>query len=223
MQPCSPLSLLSPVPPTIADDLTDVVVTRLSPAILTCYASGVPPPAVSWSKEGAQLGSRGGGYRVLPRGTAQGSTAQAGTGVPASPPACTPALPAVLQEPWRSGRRCLLTAAATPAQLGAPRARRGNTSGSLCMVHTRLQAPAAGASAPSSHSSTSLLFTEPPALKPLPGMVMVMVNTSAVLNCEATGVPRPEVTWQKDGVGITGGEQECAGGWQSPHYLPAFT
>lgn len=75
----------------------------------------------------------------------------------------------------------------------------------------------------SSHSSTSLLFTEPPALKPLPGMVMVMVNTSAVLNCEATGVPRPEVTWQKDGVGITGGEQECAGGWQSPHYLPAFT
>ncbi|NXP11725.1 HMCN2 protein, partial [Thinocorus orbignyianus] len=41
------------VPPTIADDLTDVVVTRLSPAVLTCYASGVPPPKVSWSKEGA--------------------------------------------------------------------------------------------------------------------------------------------------------------------------
>ncbi|RMB93417.1 hypothetical protein DUI87_30112 [Hirundo rustica rustica] len=101
------------VPPTIADDLTDVVVTRLSPAVLTCYTSGLPPPTVSWSKEGAQLGSRGGGYRVLPR--------------------------------------------------------------------------------------------EPPALKPLPGMVMVMVNTSAVLSCEATGVPRPEVTWQKDGVGITGG------------------
>lgn len=60
-------------------------------------------------------------------------------------------------------------------------------------------------------------------MKPLPGLVMVMINTSAVLSCEATGVPRPEVTWQKDGVGITGGEQEHAGGWQSPHYLPAFT
>ncbi|XP_029816435.1 hemicentin-2 [Manacus vitellinus] len=56
------------VPPTIADDLTDVVVTRLSPVVLTCYTFGVPQPTVSWSKDGAQLGSRGGGYRVLPRG-----------------------------------------------------------------------------------------------------------------------------------------------------------
>lgn len=54
-------------------------------------------------------------------------------------------------------------------------------------------------------------------------MVMVMVNSSAVLSCEATGVPRPEVTWQKDGVGIAGGEQEGSGGWQSPRHLPAFT
>lgn len=78
------------MPPTIADDLTDVVVTRLSPAVLTCYASGVPPPTVSWSKEGAQLGSRGGGYRVLPRGTARGSTAPAGTGGPCQPSRCLP-------------------------------------------------------------------------------------------------------------------------------------
>lgn len=133
IQPCSPPSLLSPVPPTIADDLTDVVVTRLSPAVLTCYASGVPPPTVSWSKEGARLGSRGGGYRVLPRGTARGSTARAGTGVPASPAAASP-LAAVFQEPWRSGRRCLHTPAATPARLAAPRARRGSTSGSRCRV-----------------------------------------------------------------------------------------
>lgn len=69
MQLRLPPSLTFLVPPTIADDLTDVVVARLSPAVLTCYASGVPPPTVSWSKEGAQLGSRGGGYRVLPTGT----------------------------------------------------------------------------------------------------------------------------------------------------------
>ncbi|XP_056361302.1 LOW QUALITY PROTEIN: hemicentin-2 [Oenanthe melanoleuca] len=137
------------VPPTIADDLTDVVVTRLSPAILTCYASGVPPPAVSWSKEGAQLGSRGGGYRVLPRGALE----------------IRRALPA------HSGRyTCTARSAAGTAR-----------------------------------KHTWLTVHEPPALKPLPGMVMVMVNTSTVLSCEATGVPRPEVTWQKDGVSITEG------------------
>ncbi|KAM7033975.1 hemicentin-2 [Acridotheres tristis] len=137
------------VPPTIADDLTDVVVTGLSPAILTCYASGVPPPTVSWSKEGAQLGSRGRGYRVLPRGALE----------------IRQALPA------HSGRyTCTARSAAGTAR-----------------------------------KHIWLTVHEPPALKPLPGMVMVTVNTSAVLSCEATGVPRPEVTWQKDGVGITGG------------------
>ncbi|OWK59760.1 Hemicentin-2 [Lonchura striata] len=137
------------VPPSIADDLTDVVVTRLSPAVLTCYASGVPPPTVSWSKEGARLGSRGGGYRVLPRGALE----------------IRQALPA------HSGRyTCTARSAAGTAR-----------------------------------KHLWLTVQEPPALKPLPGMVMVMVNTSVVLSCEATGVPRPEVTWQKDGVGITGG------------------
>ncbi|KAM9594340.1 hemicentin-2 isoform 4-T4 [Morphnus guianensis] len=137
------------VPPTIADDLTDVVVTRLSPAVLTCYASGVPPPTVSWSKEGAQLGSRGGGYRVLPTGALE----------------IRQALPA------HSGRyTCTARSAAGTAR-----------------KHLRLA------------------VHEPPALKPLPGMVMVMVNTSAVLSCEVTGVPRPEVAWQKDGVSVAGG------------------
>ncbi|KAM6117600.1 hemicentin-2 [Phoenicopterus ruber ruber] len=137
------------VPPTIADDLTDVVVARLSPAVLTCYASGVPPPTVSWSKEGARLGSRGGGYRVLPTGA-------------------------------------LEIRQALPAHAG----------------HYTCTARSAAGTA---RKHLRLVVHEPPALKPLPGMVMVMVNTSAVLSCEATGVPRPEVTWQKDGVGIAGG------------------
>ncbi|KAM9271186.1 hemicentin-2 [Morus bassanus] len=137
------------VPPTIADDLTDVVVTRLSPAVLTCYASGIPPPTVSWSKEGAQLGSRGGGYRVLPTGALE--------------------IRQVL--PAHAGRyTCTARSAAGTAR-----------------------------------KHLQLAVHEPPALKPLPGMVMVMVNTSTVLSCEATGVPRPELTWQKDGVSIAGG------------------
>ncbi|XP_065551612.1 hemicentin-2 [Lathamus discolor] len=137
------------VPPTIADDLTDVVVTRLSPAVLTCYTSGVPPPAVSWSKEGARLGSRGGGYRILPTGA-------------------------------------LEIRQALPAHAG----------------HYTCTARSAAGTA---RKHLRLMVHDPPALKPLPGMVMVMVNTSTVLSCEATGIPQPEVTWQKDGVGIAGG------------------
>ncbi|KAM8995979.1 hemicentin-2 isoform 2-T2 [Ara ararauna] len=137
------------VPPTIADDLTDVVVTRLSPAVLTCYTSGVPAPAVSWSKEGARLGSRGGGYRILPTGALE--------------------IRQVL--PTHAGHyTCTARSTAGTAR-----------------KHLRL------------------MVHDPPALKPLPGMVMVMVNTSTVLSCEATGVPQPEVTWQKDGVGVAGG------------------
>ncbi|XP_040387830.1 hemicentin-2 isoform X3 [Cygnus olor] len=137
------------VPPTIADDLTDVAVTRLSPVVLTCYASGVPPPTVSWSKDGAQLGSRGGGYRVLHTGA-------------------------------------LEIRLALPAHTGHYTCTARNTAGTA-RKHLRL------------------VVHEPPTLKPLPGMVMVMVNTSAVLSCEASGVPRPEVTWQKDGASITRG------------------
>ncbi|CAM9699604.1 unnamed protein product [Bubo scandiacus] len=137
------------VAPTIANDLMDVVVTRLSPAVLTCYASGVPPPTVSWSKEGAQLGSRGVGYRVLPTGALE----------------IRQALPA------HAGRyTCTARSTAGTAQ-----------------------------------KHLWLTVHEPPALKPLPAMVMVMVNTSTVLSCEVTGIPQPEVTWQKDGVGITRG------------------
>ncbi|XP_010139814.1 PREDICTED: hemicentin-2-like, partial [Buceros rhinoceros silvestris] len=137
------------VPPTIANDLTDVVVARLSPAVLTCYASGVPPPTVSWSKEGAQLGSRGGGYHVLPTGALE----------------IRQALPA----------------------------------------HTGHYTCTARSTAGTARKHLRLAVHEPPTLKPLPGMVMVMVNTTAVLSCEATGVPRPELTWRKDGVSISGG------------------
>ncbi|XP_071622127.1 hemicentin-2 isoform X2 [Heliangelus exortis] len=137
------------VPPTIADDLRDVVVTRLSPAVLTCSASGVPPPTLSWSKEGAPLGSRGGGYHLLPTGALE--------------------IRKVL--PAHAGHyTCTARSAAGTAQ-----------------------------------KHLQLTVQEPPTLKPLPSMVMVLVNSSVVLSCEVTGVPQPELTWQKDGVGITGG------------------
>ncbi|XP_041098662.1 hemicentin-1 isoform X2 [Polyodon spathula] len=57
------------VPPSIVDDSSDVTVTAMSPAVLSCHATGQPEPEVSWTKGGAKLGNRGGSYRVLPTGT----------------------------------------------------------------------------------------------------------------------------------------------------------
>ncbi|NXV13679.1 HMCN1 protein, partial [Cepphus grylle] len=40
------------VPPSIADEATDLLVTKLSPVVISCTASGVPVPSVHWTKNG---------------------------------------------------------------------------------------------------------------------------------------------------------------------------
>ncbi|XP_023961842.2 hemicentin-2 isoform X1 [Chrysemys picta bellii] len=137
------------VPPTIADDHTDFTATRMSPVVLTCYASGVPAPAVSWSKDGAQLGNRGSGYRVSPTGALEISRAL----------------------PIHTGR------------------------------YTCTARNAAGVA----HKHLLLTVQEAPVVKPLPSMVQVRVNAGVILPCEASGIPRPVVTWQKEGMSIPAG------------------
>lgn len=56
------------VPPSIADEPTELVVTRLSPVVIACTASGVPEPTIVWSKDGMKLPQEGQGYSVLPTG-----------------------------------------------------------------------------------------------------------------------------------------------------------
>ncbi|XP_038637840.1 LOW QUALITY PROTEIN: hemicentin-1-like [Scyliorhinus canicula] len=56
------------VPPSIADDSPDVTVTKMSSVMLTCHVTGIPEPAVSWMKDGARMGNRGPGYKILPTG-----------------------------------------------------------------------------------------------------------------------------------------------------------
>ncbi|XP_077377558.1 hemicentin-1 [Festucalex cinctus] len=56
------------VPPSIEDDVTTVTAVKMSPVELPCHVEGKPRPTVSWTKGGAQLGSRAGSYRVLPTG-----------------------------------------------------------------------------------------------------------------------------------------------------------
>ncbi|XP_067377843.1 hemicentin-1 isoform X1 [Channa argus] len=56
------------VPPSIEDDITTVTALKMSPVVLPCHVQGSPQPTVTWTKAGANLGSRGGSYRVRPTG-----------------------------------------------------------------------------------------------------------------------------------------------------------
>ncbi|XP_012784766.2 hemicentin-2 [Ochotona princeps] len=136
-------------PPTIADDQTDFTVTRMAPVVLTCHATGVPAPAVSWSKAGAQLGVRGSGYRVLPSGALE--------------------------------------------------------IGHALPVHSGRYTCTARNSAGVAHKHVVLTVQESPVVKPLPSMVQAVTEQEVQLSCEASGIPRPTVTWQKEGLNIPAG------------------
>ncbi|XP_075384531.1 hemicentin-1 isoform X2 [Tenrec ecaudatus] len=56
------------VPPSIADEPTDLLVTKHAPALITCTASGVPVPWIHWNKNGIRLLPRGASYRLLSSG-----------------------------------------------------------------------------------------------------------------------------------------------------------
>ncbi|KAM6165457.1 hemicentin-1 [Erethizon dorsatum] len=62
------MDLTVQVPPTIADEPTDLLVTKQAPAVITCMASGVPLPSIHWTKNGIRLLPRGDGYRILSSG-----------------------------------------------------------------------------------------------------------------------------------------------------------
>ncbi|XP_065811778.1 hemicentin-1 [Labrus bergylta] len=62
------INLTVHVPPSIADEPTELVVARLSPVVISCTASGVPEPTIHWSKDGMKLSKEGKGYNILPTG-----------------------------------------------------------------------------------------------------------------------------------------------------------
>ncbi|KAM4629779.1 hemicentin-1 [Polymixia lowei] len=62
------IDLTVQVPPSIADEPTELVVTKLSPVVIGCTASGVPEPSLHWSKDGMKLPQQGRGYSILSSG-----------------------------------------------------------------------------------------------------------------------------------------------------------
>ncbi|CAJ1060969.1 hemicentin-1 [Xyrichtys novacula] len=70
------INLTVHVPPSIADESTELVVTRLSPVVIGCTASGVPEPTIHWSKDGRKLSKEGKGYNILPTGPIEITSAE---------------------------------------------------------------------------------------------------------------------------------------------------
>ncbi|XP_061539337.1 LOW QUALITY PROTEIN: hemicentin-1 [Phycodurus eques] len=70
------INLTVQVPPSIADEPTDLVVTRLSPVVIACTASGIPDPTIHWSKDGVKLVTQGQGYRILHTGQVEINSAE---------------------------------------------------------------------------------------------------------------------------------------------------
>ncbi|TMS20257.1 Hemicentin-1, partial [Larimichthys crocea] len=70
------INLTVHVPPSIADESTELVVTRLSPVVIACTASGVPEPTIHWSKDGMKLPKEGQGYSILPTGPVEITSAE---------------------------------------------------------------------------------------------------------------------------------------------------
>uniref|UniRef100_A0A8C5X6K5 Hemicentin-1 n=1 Tax=Malurus cyaneus samueli TaxID=2593467 RepID=A0A8C5X6K5_9PASS len=134
------------VPPSIADEATELLVTKLSPVMVSCTASGVPVPTVHWTKNGIKLLPRGDGYRILSSGAVEILSAQLAHG----------------------GR------------------------------YTCVARNAAG----SAHRHVTVHVQEPPVIQAQPGVLDVIVDNPVVLPCEATGTPKPVITWQKEGINV---------------------
>ncbi|XP_075689566.1 hemicentin-1 [Rhinoderma darwinii] len=64
------------VPPSIADEVTNMFVSKSSPAIIPCTVYGVPHPMVYWSKDGIHLPAEGQSYKTLASGSIEVARAE---------------------------------------------------------------------------------------------------------------------------------------------------
>ncbi|XP_012576655.1 PREDICTED: hemicentin-2 [Condylura cristata] len=55
------------------------------------------------------------------------------------------------------------------------------------------------------HKHVALTVQAPPVVRPLPGVLRAVAEEEVLLPCEALGLPRPSVTWQKEGLRVAAG------------------
>ncbi|XP_056668537.1 hemicentin-2 isoform X2 [Monodelphis domestica] len=72
-------------------------------------------------------------------------------------------------------------------------------------IHTGRYTCTARNAAGVAHKHVILMVQASPVINPLPSVVHVMALDDVVLPCEASGIPRPTITWQKEGLSIPTG------------------
>ncbi|XP_053415690.1 hemicentin-2 [Nycticebus coucang] len=72
-------------------------------------------------------------------------------------------------------------------------------------IHTGCYTCTAHNSAGMARKHVVLTVQAAPVVKPLPSVVHVVAQEGVLLPCEASGIPRPTVTWQKEGLSVSAG------------------
>uniref|UniRef100_H0XY66 Ig-like domain-containing protein n=1 Tax=Otolemur garnettii TaxID=30611 RepID=H0XY66_OTOGA len=72
-------------------------------------------------------------------------------------------------------------------------------------IHTGRYTCTARNSAGVAHKHVVLTVQAAPVVKPLPSVVQVVAQEEVLLPCEASGIPRPTITWQKEGFSVPAG------------------
>ncbi|XP_024909219.1 hemicentin-1 [Cynoglossus semilaevis] len=57
------------------------------------------------------------------------------------------------------------------------------------------------------HKHVSLSVQEPPEIRPMAAEVQVVLHHGTILPCDAHGLPRPSITWQREGVPVAAGHR----------------
>ncbi|XP_065735248.1 hemicentin-2 [Phocoena phocoena] len=72
-------------------------------------------------------------------------------------------------------------------------------------IHASRYTCTARSSAGVAHKHVVLTVQASPVVKPLPSVVWAVAEEEVLLPCEASGIPRPSITWQKEGLTIPAG------------------
>ncbi|KAG5276279.1 hypothetical protein AALO_G00130100 [Alosa alosa] len=210
------------VPPSIrgSEEMSRVVVVEGSPMSLVCESSGIPPPSLTWKKDGTDLKADA-RVRVLSGGRQLQISSAEHTDTASYSCLATSAAGSAMKQyslqvyaaPGVTGvSEARVSPAITWLKDGRPVAH-GNgaqvlSEGRLLQIH---EARVSGrgrytcgrsimAEPPTANASMCLRITGQTAT---PQNVSVVVRNPVALTCEASGIPLPSITWLKDGTPVS--------------------